>query len=171
MGQRADVSSPAPTTSIDLWHSGLRWTPSARNGRERLTVSRQVPQVHRQVLQQLHLLLRHRRQRQVPAAPPARRPRYRRRRRRGRRLGVEQPRLVDGRRRQPDERRDRGGHSQFFRRGVRELDQGRHEPVLPRQHARVEPCVSHPRCGGRAQVPLAHAHSKDIHTKARVPHT
>lgn len=33
-----------------------------------MSTQQQVPEVHRQILQQLHLLLRHRRQRQVPAA-------------------------------------------------------------------------------------------------------
>jgi hypothetical protein len=71
---------------------------------------KQVPKMHRQILQQLHLLLRHRRQRQVPAATPAHHPDLN---------GNFQ--IVDRYWRQPDESSYRRGNQDVFYRSLRQL--------------------------------------------------
>jgi hypothetical protein len=69
----------------------------------------QVPQSSRQILQQLHILLRNGRQRQVPAPPPTHTDSL-----------VREHRFaqLDLHRRQPYQSPDRGGHPEFLQRGI-----------------------------------------------------
>lgn len=101
----------------------------------------QVPQVYRQVLQQLHLLLRHRRQRQVPPPPSAHRPD----------IG-ELVTIVNGHRRKPYESGDRGGHQVVLYRGLRELGQGHYESFLQGEYGGAESGVSVEGCGSWKKV-------------------
>lgn len=90
----------------------------------------QVSQVHRQVLRQLHLLLRHRRQRQVPPPPsPYHADRYK--------LVA----ILDGHRRESNKSGDRGGRQDVLFGGVRELGQGHYESILPTQYGATESSV------------------------------
>lgn len=104
---------------------------------------KQVPQVRRQVLQQLRLVLRHRRQRQVPTTTPAHDARPCR-------LDA----LLHLHRRQPHQPPDRGGRPQLHARGLRELGQGRHEPLLPRQHGGPQPRLPPEGRRGREEVSM-----------------
>ena len=92
----------------------------------------QVPQVHRQILQQLYILLRNGRRRQVSPAAPAYCP-----------VCVDKlVANVDGDRGQPDQPRDRGSHQDVLYGSVRELGQGCHESVLQGQHGSAQSRVS-----------------------------
>jgi len=138
MGAGPDVSL-AP---IVVRNRSAGWSTGRGQPRKGASLTRQqVPQVHRQVLQQLHIMFRHGRQRQVPPPSPADRP-----------LAGELLAVVHGHRRQPYQPGDRGGHQDVLYRGVRELGQGRHEPLLQGEFGSEESGVQGARRGGWAQV-------------------
>ncbi|KND92274.1 hypothetical protein TOPH_03203, partial [Tolypocladium ophioglossoides CBS 100239] len=137
-GRRRSVALHRPAAPPQPVHPALE--PRHCRG-DAMGTGPNVPQVHRQVLQQLHLVLRHWRQRQVPPPAPTHRPLLR-----------QLLALVDRHRRQPHKPGHRGGRQDVLRRSLRELGQGRHEPLLQGQHRGAQPGVQGARRGGGAQV-------------------
>lgn len=104
----------------------------------------QVPEVHRPILQQLRILFRDGREREVHAsAPTAVLVRIIRR----------QSSLLDlDHRHEPDQPADRGSRPRFHARGLRILGQGHHESLLPREYGSHQSRFPPTRCRGRPQV-------------------